>query len=178
MATEQQVNQIARKFSNVLIDSGIKMGKSAFHLEPKIIIYQDFLSFIISKLPNVSTVLLDGKYYALSFWQWKDIIEYDWIDLRKWTAEKFDCDDFARVFQAHIFEIFEINTVGTVYGKIFNKDTNAFIDYHYWNCIVSQEENGAKKLYFFESENDLWIEYNGGNIVMGNWRYEPIKIQF
>lgn len=178
MPTEQQVNLIARKFANILLEAGYKMMKSAFRLEPKEIEGSAFYYFLLSKTSGVNHILLDGKYYLIPFSQWLDIINVDWINLRPWITEVFDCDDHAFAFSSHISEMFDINSKGAVYGRVLNKDTGKEVGWHYWNAIVSKEQDGSLHLYYYEPGTDQYAEDKGGKIIIGNWIYEPKSIQW
>lgn len=86
-------------------------------------------------------LMLDGKYYAPSYEAMNAIWGWDWVDKKRYYADKFDCENFAALFQAHCALFFGVNTVAFV------------IDYsggHGFNLIFFQ--NGD--IMVFEPQND------------------------
>lgn len=174
-----------RKLGTTLLEQGIKMLRNAFKIVEKEVGYDDFLITLKVKCPNKTYSLLDGKYYLIPLEQWIDILNLELLDYKTWVLDHFDCDDFSRSFASYIYQIFEINSIGTAYGRVYNKDTNKLIAYHYWNVFLTKEADNEIKLYFFEpgskttTTQTRYIEYNGtGDIIMGNWKYEPISLVF
>ena len=175
METQQQkVNSIAQKIALILIDRGISILKLAFHLDPILISNESITDTLRKYFPKEPITHLDSYYYLISIEQWKELIRADWVDTKNWLADKFDCDNFANAFASNMSMYFEVNSVGRVYGKLY-KD-NKFIAYHYFNCIIDSE----KRIWFFEPINDKLSEvaYQGGLILLGGDRYEPISFFF
>ena len=178
MENEIEVNKIARKLGNLLIDNGIKFMRSAFHIEPKLFEYSEFRNMVLAKFPNTTISLMDKKYYAITFWQWKQLIDEDWTHLKKWIIDKYDCDNFAYSFSSYASQVFEINTGGVVYGIVYDKNTGKQIDYHCWNLIITKEADNTVNFYFYEPINNLYSEYLGGDIIIGNWKYKCLSFIF
>lgn len=175
MNNEEKVNQIARKLGLILVNSGMNMLQSAFHLEPIKISSTEINQIILKYLPSVGISHLDGWYYLIPLYQWKQLIEFDWVDTKKWILDARDCDNFSNAFSANASMYYEINSVGRVYGKYY-KGTQEFVDYHYWNVIITAE----KEIWFFEPQNDKLTEakYQGGLLLIGGNRYDPLNFYF
>lgn len=173
MENEQKVNQLARKIGTTLIDSGMKFIQSSFHLEPIKKTSGDISALFKKYLPGIPINHLDNNYYTVPISQWKQMIEVDWTETKKWVEDKFDCDNFANYFSANMAMFYEINSVGRVYGKYY-KGTQQFVDYHYWNVIITSDN----EVYFFEpiSGKLSEVKYEGGMILINGNKYEPISI--
>lgn len=176
-----EVNNLARKIGRTLIEAGLKMIASAFHIQPQQITYQEMSGLIASKLAkypagqNPNSGLMDGNYFLIDIATWKEIIATDWTENKQYLVDKWDCDNFAYTFAAHVSEIFDIS-VSTCYGEVYNKDTGKFLNWHYWNTIMTYEADG-KHLYFFEPQTGEIVEIVGQqDIILGNWKYVPHRV--
>jgi hypothetical protein len=91
--------------------------------------------------PTIVRLPLDGTYRIVSQRDFLNIVAWDWVDSKKYTAEIFDCENFAITFKAHVDWYFELNQVGIV------------IDYqagHGYNLVVFPDG----KVMVFEPQND------------------------
>jgi len=169
------VNKLSINIGKILIENGLKFIQQGFKIEPKEVGWSEMTNFISNKL-GCESGFMDGKFYVIKIDDWKNFIEFDWTKEKKYVAEKFDCDNFAHTFASHISELFDI-TVGTCYGKVYNKNTGKYINLHYWNVIITKEIDNQLHLYFYEPMNGLFSEVlNRSKIVVGNMKYEPIKL--
>jgi hypothetical protein len=167
-------NQLSIKIGRTLINSGLKFVQQGFQLSPKEATREELATLIANKL-NCESGFMDGKFYLVSIDDWRNFNEFDWTKEKIYVTDKFDCDNYAFTFAAHISELFDI-TVGTCYGKVYNKDTGKYIDLHYWNVVITKELDGLH-LYFYEPMNGGFAEViDKSRIVIGNMRYEPIKL--
>jgi len=119
----------------------------------------------------------DHDYYYVTIEEMRDIIKYDWTDKKEYLKEKFDCDDFALVFKAHLAERFNINAVGLARGvKIDSISTGEPKGYHRANIFFA-DDNGVIKLYFFEPQTDKMKGIWGYNkfIELTGW-YNKLNI--
>jgi len=175
MDDTQPVNEIARKLGNLLINKGIDILVSSFHLEPVKVSSDEITQTIKQYFPSAPITHLDSWYYLIPIFQWKQIIESDWISEKKWIIDARDCDNFANAFAANASMYFLLNSVGRVYGKLY-KGTNQFLVYHYWNVIITPD----KKIWFFEPHSDKLEEtnYQGGMLLIGGNLYVPISFMF
>lgn len=83
---------------------------------------------IVAQRPQVRRITLDGRYYTCSKSDFLKIIAWDWVDRRKYIAQKFDCENFAIVFHAHCALMFDLNSVGIVIDWSSAHGYNNFID--------------------------------------------------
>ena len=124
---------------------------------------------------RVGAIIYDLKYRIPNLETIKKIIELDWTNYRRYVSEFFDCDDFARVFKAHLLEIWRINGVGYVVGEVRDAKTNQLLGYHGWNCIITSDG----KVYFYEPQRD-WIEEvkDGKAIFRDKYVYIPYWVEY
>ena len=101
----------------------------------------------LKQLPNSGAGVrwdrLDENYWACSESDIKNIAKWDLSSWNLWRPEKFDCDNFALVFMAHVNFFFGINSV----GLLIDHDTK-----HAYNIIVLSDGN----LRVFEPQLDRW----------------------
>ena len=166
---EEKVNQLALRFGRTLEMSGVSMQKSALKAEPDIID-----RYIMAKLLDDYGIkerqsLYDQNYYLLSLAEWKRFIKHDWVDLREYLVDKFDCDNFAYLFAARAALLLGVNSAG-VAGGLMKKATGSIG--HAYTIIVTKE----KKVYAMETQTDVMTEIQKGRptIISGieytiNW---------
>lgn len=172
MNKQQKVNRIARHLGSKLCQIGIKILRNAFHIDPKVISGLELSRQVKAKIALNNLTLADEKYHLESWDIWKQIIETDWTDQKKYLKDYYDCDNFSYSFAARMSEIYGINA-GIVHGWIYNKDTNKQIGGHLWNVILTKEGD----LYFYEPMNDNYVEAKT-NVIMGKWRYQCASARF
>lgn len=177
MSKEQEVNELGRKLASGLISNGIKAMRMSFHLDP--VEYTDVqLKKVLNNAGFTGLSLYDSKYHLIEWYQWRQIIEADWINYYKWLAEFWDCDDFARSFSSHVSEIFHINTAGMTCGQIYDVTSGSLIGGHCFN-VLPATGGGETKLYIYEPMYDYYCLYEKGQpIILGDWRYVPTWISF
>ena len=98
---------------------------------------------------NFALYIADAQYYCTPLLDAKSIIKKSKLDRKRWTAEKFDCDDFAHVLKANFAEAAYKNgsrrkahCLGVVWGSLPGP--------HAINWMI----NSDKKLRFIEPQND------------------------
>jgi len=126
-------------------------------------------------------ILTDRKYWLTDWETWLKLIEYDWTEKKKYLTDRYDCENFANSFSARMAEIYNLNSAGSFYNKIYNKKTGRFINWHRANMIVAIRE-GNLELYAFESmfgtpKDWIKIEKPSQKIIIRNWRYVPISFR-
>jgi len=169
MDNQQQINNITRNLGRLLIDNGIKFIQSAFHLSPVVYSAQEIRNFLNQyNFPSIS--LSDEKYYIIDWNDWLNIIETDWIGEHQYMSDKFDCDNFAINFSSYASYVFDINSAGTCYGQVFDKNTNNFLAGHAFNLIIALKDGKLTPI-LYEPMTRNWCVWQKGSIL-GNWRYE------
>jgi hypothetical protein len=85
---------------------------------PDVVTYErdrDWLLRQINKLPRARTVwLLDNRYRTTTLSDFRRIIEWDKVNLRRYISEFWDCDDYAFRFKSNAASVFLINAIGFV----------------------------------------------------------------
>jgi len=172
MAQKETIQKLNRKVGSLLVKMGVLRIQVAFQIKPTIVDGSKFRNEL-RNTTDISTIsIMDRKYYMTDWETWKEIIELDWTDQKKYIKEQYDCDDFAFSFKARASEVFGLNSVMACYGKIYNKDTGALIGSHYWNIILTDDN----KAYYYEPITDKYAEASN-NVVIGNWRYSPVHLR-
>ena len=167
------LQEIAYKLGLMLIDRGMSILSSTFGLSPIKVSSTEITGIIKKAFPSSSVSHLDNYYYLISADQWKKIIEIDWVDTKDWLKEKRDCDNFANAFCSNASMFYEVNSAGRVYGKLY-RGTQEFVGYHYWNVLITDK----KEIYFLEPMNDKITKYEGGMLLIGTDKYEPVSFYF
>jgi len=88
---------------------------------------------------------LDSKFWTCSESHFQRIVAFNTINLRRYKADRYDCDNFAFSFKAEVAMDFGLNNVGIVVDHTGG---------HAYNIVVFS--NGSVKL--FEPQNDSWVE--------------------
>jgi len=75
---------------------------------------------------------LDGTYYMTNQKNFLNIVAWDWTDTLPYIKERFDCENFALLFKAHVDLHFHLNQVAVI------------IDYksgHSYNLVIYPDGN-------------------------------------
>ena len=164
---------------NHLLKSGRGFKKKVFDIKDNKI-YMIERSAIINMLKNLgfrSFGFADRYHYYLDLEVMKGIIAGDWTDKREYLAEKFDCDDFAFAFKAHMSEIYLINSVALAK----HIDTTLSNGEQIWHraAIFLAKDQGVVSPYLLETQNDGMIQITGNTkISLGKWKYKLNTIEF
>jgi len=75
--------------------------------------------------------LWDSTYYYVSHTDWGKVIKKVLLDMPRYTAQKFDCENFAMLTCARTAEIFKLNTMGVAIGQ-------SPMGYHGFNIFKSE----------------------------------------
>lgn len=89
----------------------------------------DSMKLGIQRLP------LDQTYYLTNQKNFLNIVAWDWTDEAEYIREKYDCENFAFTFKAHVDFWFNLNQVGIVidykmghaYNLVFYPDGNMML---------------------------------------------------
>lgn len=102
----------------------------------------------------------DGSYTGYTMWELREFMRnFDNTDLRVWTVELFDCDDFAQVLQGSVNGFFDGIPFGTIwYGPkdySWGHAVNIFYSYQYNKVFLVEPQNDT----FYEFNKNLWIAW-------------------
>ena len=182
MGTEKQVNEIARRFGMLLINSGTTMMRSAFDLKPKVYLssdIQDKLKIILG-IPanqNANISCADGKYNVIDWETWEWIKDLDLLDQMIWIENFHDCDNFAFHFSSRASTFYLLNSCGVCFGRIYD-DSGKWIGNHAFNIIATDSGNGLEFM-IYEPMNDQWKKMAGKRTRLDfGWNYEPDWVIF
>lgn len=168
--------EIFHRFGATLTQKGYEFLRKSFKIKTIEIPLNDLQNFISFNIPVIRIVPRDRKYFLTNWYTWLKLIENDWGQSKIYKKEKYDCDDFSYSFVGRMNEIYELNSVGIVWGDLFNKDTYEYIGSHLWNAMFIWDEE--LKLYFYEPMNDKWVLFEKGkDIIMGNSLYKPKSLR-
>ena len=102
-------------------------------------------SVIDSMKLNIQRLPLDQTYYLTNQSNFLNIVAWDWVDGYEYRKEKFDCENFAFLFKAHIDLYFNLNQVGLVISYRAG---------HAFNMVIYADGNVA----LLEPQNDVvWV---------------------
>jgi len=136
---------------------------------PEVEVFEHDFDWIYSRLreagvPTGNIWRLDNKYYTTTLDGFVKIAQWEKVNLRRYMAEYFDCDDYSWIFRANVVKTFLINAVAWV------------IDYtnpecaHAYNIVVA--EDGVR---VYEPQTDefmtvedarKWCQYGLRDIVL------------
>ena len=91
--------------------------------------------------------LWDNQYFYCSHEDWGKVLEKVLLDMPKYTAERFDCSNFAMLASARTSELFKLNTCGICVGQ-------SPWGYHGFCLFLSRVDN-EDKLFILEPQNGL-----------------------
>jgi len=92
--------------------------------------------------------LWDSKYYYVSHEDWGKVIKKVLLDMPKYTAQKFDCENYAMLTSARTSEIYKLNTMAVVIGQ-------SPMGYHGFNMFKSEAG-----LFYLEPQNSMVYDVN------------------
>lgn len=123
----------------------------------------------ITGLPLTKIYSADSYHHTTDIDNWRIIIEHDWTNKKKWTAEIFDCDNFAGAFSAYSADIYYLNSAGLLTVEL--RDLNGkHIGYH--RCIIIIDDK--LRCWLLESQSDQMILMEKGKkFIIENWEYIP-----
>ena len=91
--------------------------------------------------------LWDSRYWYTTHEDWGKAFEKVLLDMPKYTAERFDCSNFAMLASARTSELFKLNTCGICVGQ-------SPWGYHGFCLFLSRVDN-EDKLFILEPQNGL-----------------------
>jgi len=85
--------------------------------------YQDYRSssaqlgdLLIETYPGIKMHLWDNTYWYISHEDWGKVIKDVLKNFPKWTAERFDCENYSMLCSARVSEKYKLNTCGIAIG--------------------------------------------------------------
>ena len=178
MTDEVYINKIARDFGISLADFGVGFVRSATKNNPLTKVgYGTIKTNMVTAGINCSTSELDSVYQTAAWPLWEELLSQAHIILgkMKWTENIYDCDDFARAKKALMSLLFGLTDMGEVYGKVYDKETDEFEWYHYFNVAIT----ASNQVYLHESiTGESVLVKKGEPMILGDWRYEFLSARF
>jgi len=163
MEKQKKIN-IFKSLAVNLHNQSLWFFKKAFQLSPKKTNRSYIKSFLAGLgMPINRLMFADNDYYYLTIQEMKDIIEFDWTDQKVYVKERYDCDDFALTFKAHLAERFNINSIAWARSiELKDIETGEHIGWHRANVFLASD-NDVMKLYFLEPQTDKVVEVKDYN---------------
>ena len=163
-----------------LIDQGQRFLAKAHHVKITQTISGATLSNFLKGLGLEKVYNADHKFCLTSWKTWESLIKYDWVDRKKYLAERRDCDNFADAFAAQMSVIYGLNTAGRARGiKIIDANTGKFLNYHRANLIVATGESGNLVAYALEPQTDEYAMIKKNQpVTLRNWLYQWNYFEF
>ena len=93
----------------------------------------------------------DYQYWAISLEDWGKVLKDVCLGMPKYTADKFDCENFAMLTSARVSERYQLNTCGIAIGK------SPFGE-HGYNLLITETE-----LMYFEPQTGDFIPVEDGS---------------
>ena len=75
------------------------------------------LQSLITPLGLEKYYIWDWNYYYASLEDWGKVFEHIFVNMPKYTADKFDCENFALLASANVSSTFKLNTCGIAIGS-------------------------------------------------------------
>jgi len=147
---------IGRKFSveigHTLLNWSKCMLRKGYNIDYYTISSNDLANLVKQQI-GCEYWLWDGKYWFTSLEAWKRIVTSDKLnETKQYKLDRFDCDNFAIAFSAHVAENYDLNSAGIAIGAVLDKD-NKLLGYHAYNCLIVK--NGDKtELWLYEPQTD------------------------
>ena len=91
--------------------------------------------------------LWDSRYFYCSHEDWGKVFDKVLLNMPKYTAERFDCENYAFLASARTSELFKLNTCGICVGQ-------SPWGYHGFCLFLSRVDN-EDKLFILEPQNGL-----------------------
>ena len=108
------------------------------------IIQYNTLKRILKKVRFSIKLLLDRKYWTVDIYDWLKIIDNWKKNKYNYIADRFDCDDFARLFKCYVTREYKLNAVGFVVD---------WLKRHSYNIVVTSDLS----IYVVEPQTgDVW----------------------
>uniref|UniRef100_A0A7V3JA92 Uncharacterized protein n=1 Tax=candidate division CPR3 bacterium TaxID=2268181 RepID=A0A7V3JA92_UNCC3 len=172
---QKKINQINKKFADILYSALISTCQKAFKVEKEVISASELKAVVKRYLPEVWVATQDERFQITDWSTWQNIINWDWTDHKEYIADFFDCDNYSSLFNARAAEIYLLNSAGRLSCSV---ETPQGLLPHRASIIVAKD-GAALKVYILETQNDEWVEVEKGKpIKIKNWVYYPTQAEF
>ena len=155
--------------------SSVYFLKRAFSIRP-VVRYKSELAKVVLEKTGIPTFSADRKHSFVSWEIWKELIQRDWSDKKKYIKDFADCDNFSSSFCARMSEIYDLNTAGRLFCTVYDKDSGEKVSGHVAVLIVDKDQ----RVFLLESQTDRYLEIanRSQRLVIGNWRYVLNYVRF
>lgn len=161
---------IYRIFGSQLEDRAHKIKKAAFKINYTIMDNR-LITDIIKQKTGLTPYCKDRKYWTTDLETINQILEYDWINKKKYISEQRDCDDFADYLNSYMSWVYGLNNFGRFTNTMIYKDGRK--EPHRASIFITSDNS----MYALEPQTDeiIKVEKNK-DIIIGGRRYIPIII--
>lgn len=136
------------------------------------------------KLAYMLTYLLkswymDEYYYPCTLEELQKVIEFykEFIEKEhvKYIVDRFDCDDYAKLFSAIASALLKKNSIGIAIGKLYliENGEKVFLGYHAWNIALVLNNKQQIEILFIEPQTQETFKPNR---TTDNFYYELIAV--
>jgi len=112
---------------------------------------------------EVIHIQLDNSYYLTNQTNFLNIIAWDWVDSLPYIKERFDCENFAIMFKAHVDLHFNLNQVAIVLDY---KSKHAYNLVVYADGKVGILEPQSDALYVWPNRPETFYPLTGAVVLM------------
>jgi hypothetical protein len=168
------ITEAQKQFINLMWDN-LRLAYQRVYPTPKFVISSaDLRDYVAIVLPTMPMETNDRIYQIAPWDSWKNIIQFDWTDRKKYISDIYDCDNFSDSFRAHMAEIFELNSAGQFSCAVTSDDKSLVGMPHRAVLIVALDENNKHAVYAYESQTGHFAKVvKGQPIKIDSWTYTP-----
>ena len=117
--------------------------------------------------------LWDSDYFLVPLTQWRRIIQaLTNTNTLPWVANRQDCDNFASLPHAKVCELFRLNALASVLGRVWRVSDGVLVGHHMWNAFFTS----TSEIYYVEPQTDSDVLVTTPEVVMGSWRYRADRM--
>ena len=115
--------------------------------------------------PGVQLHIWDRQFFYTSNEDWNEVVRRVLFNMPTYTAEKFDCENFALLCSARTCEAFQLNTMGLAIGRIP-------AGYHGFNVFLARYGEETE-FYILEPQTGIFVpaagetEYQVEEVIFG-----------
>jgi len=174
MPTQAQVNSIQLKAGILTFDFGLRMLRDSFKdLNARQLGYGDITNILKANSLTPIQDFKDLKFWTTNWTNFQYFFENVLITKLNYIADRFDCDDYARLVSALTSVMMLMNTAGEAHCQIYNKNTGVFLAGHFCNLVITADN----EVFVFDLDNKTYsgagfVKYEKGKkTIIGDWEY-------